>query len=158
MRPHIHFVTGRLAEFSLERVLADLAPKAGWDYSIGVLGITVAALMTPEWIARKLRVPSEATRVLVPGYCNGDLAPIAAATGLPVDRGPKDLRDLPRFFGAETKARDYGAYDIEILGEINHAPRLTLEAILADAAAMRTDGADLIDVGCDPDGPWAGVG
>jgi dihydropteroate synthase-like protein len=158
MRPHIHFVTGRLAEFSLERVLADLSPKAGWDYSIGVLGITVAALMTPEWIARKLRVPAEATRVLVPGYCNGDLAPIAVATGLPVDRGPKDLRDLPRFFGAETKARDYGAYDIEILGEINHAPRLTLDAILAEAAAMRADGADLIDLGCDPGGPWAGVG
>ena len=78
-REHIHFVTGRLAEFSLRRVLETLAPAVGFDYSIEVLGITVAALMTPEWISRRMRVPAAATRVLLPGYCNGDLAPLAAA-------------------------------------------------------------------------------
>ncbi len=51
---HIHFVTGRLAEFSLRQVLADLAPRAGFEYSIDVLGITVAALMTTDWIARRI--------------------------------------------------------------------------------------------------------
>ncbi len=156
-REHWHFVTGRLAEYSLRQVLEDLSKKAAWDYSVGVLGITVAALMTPEWIARKLNVPPEATRILVPGYCAGDLSPISAATGLPVERGPKDLRDLPEFFGRE-KVEDYGAYDIQILAEINHAPRLTLKQILAQAEAYKAAGADLIDVGCDPGDAWAGVG
>ncbi|HEX4128769.1 MAG TPA: DUF6513 domain-containing protein [Pirellulales bacterium] len=157
-REHLHFVTGRLAEFALTKVLEELKPKVDWDYSIGVLGITVAALMTPEWIARKLRVPPEATRIVVPGYCQGDLAPIAAGTGLPVDRGPKDLRDLPRYFGRAVERPGYGAYDIEILGEINYAPRFSIEQLLAQAADLRAAGADVIDVGCDPAARWTGAG
>lgn len=155
-REHIHFVTGRLAEFALRKLLVTLAPQVGFDYSISVLGITVAALMTPAWIARRLTVPPEATRVLVSGYCAGDLDPIAAACGRPVERGPKDLRELPAFFGRVPNP-SYGTCDIEILAEINHAPRLTLTEILAQAAALRADGADVIDLGCDPHGPWTGV-
>src|SRR5438093_13064837 len=98
-RDQIHFVTGRLAEFSLRKVLADLAPQVGFDYTIDVLPITVAALMTPEWIARRIVVPPGTTRVLLPGYCHGDLAPLEAAARARVERGPKDLRELPRFFG-----------------------------------------------------------
>ncbi len=45
----------------------------------------------------------------------------------------------------------------EILAEINHAPRLPLAEILAQAEALRRDGADLIDVGCNPGETWAGV-
>ena len=37
MREHIHFVTGRLAELSLGEVLAELAPRVGFDYSVDVL-------------------------------------------------------------------------------------------------------------------------
>src|SRR5688572_33319025 len=96
-REHIQFVTGRLAEFSLHQVLRTLAPQAGFDYTVDVLGITVAALLTPEWIARRAAKIPEATKVLVPGYCHGDLDPIAAATGKPVERGPKDLRNLPAY-------------------------------------------------------------
>ena len=70
---HIHFVTGRLAEHSLRDILAQLAPKLGFDYSVDVLPITVAALMTTDWIARRIHVPPQATRVLLPGYCGGDL-------------------------------------------------------------------------------------
>ena len=66
-RQNIHFVTGRLAEYSLRSVAADLAAQLGFDYTIGVLPITVAALMTPAWIARHIRVPPEATRVIIPG-------------------------------------------------------------------------------------------
>ncbi len=56
------------------RLLAELAPRVGFDYSIDVLGITVAALMTTDWIAPRLHVPAGTTRVLLPGYCRGDLA------------------------------------------------------------------------------------
>jgi dihydropteroate synthase len=162
-REHIHFITGRLAEFSLRAVLDDLAPRAGFDYSIHVLGITVAALMTPEWIARKLAqqsppVPPETTRVMVPGYCHGSLAAITELTGRPVECGPKDLRDLPTHFGrARLDAANYGEHDIQIVAEINHAPRLTLAEILQQAERLQRDGADLIDVGCDPGQTWSGV-
>jgi dihydropteroate synthase len=155
---HIHFVTGRLAEFSLRRLLNDLGPAVGFQYSIEVLGITVAALMTPQWIARRIHVPPEATRVLIPGYCYGELGPIEQAAGVPVACGPKDLRDLPAFFGREPVSKEsYGQFDIEILAEINHAPRLTRDAIMAQAAAYKASGADLIDVGCDPGATWPGV-
>lgn len=154
---HIHFVTGRLAEHSLRSVVDPLARDVGFDYSIDVLPITVAALMTPEWIAKRTTPAPQATRILVPGYCEGDLKPIEDATGRPVTRGPRDLRELPAFFGREPAPADYGTYDIEIIAEINHCPQLPLEKIRAEAKRLADDGADVIDVGCDPQGPWAGV-
>jgi dihydropteroate synthase len=156
-REHLQFVTGRLAEHALRAVADRLGGQIGFDYTIDVLPITVAALMTPAWIARHVRRDAPATKVIVPGYCEGDLAPIEAATGLPVERGPRDLRRLDELFGRQPQAEGYGQYDIEILAEINHAPRLAVTDILAQAAALKADGADLIDVGCDPGEPWAGV-
>ncbi len=154
---HFHFVTGRLAEHSLRSVVAELAPQVGFSYTIEVLNITVAALMTPDWIAARIHAPPGTTRVLIPGYCDGELAPLVAAAGVPVERGPQDLRRLPEFFGKHPAAGDYGRYDIEILAEINHAPRLSMAELLAEAVRLRADGADVIDVGCDPGAPWSGV-
>jgi dihydropteroate synthase-like protein len=156
-REHIHFVTGRLAEHSLRTIVGLLAAEADFAYSIDVLPITVAALMTPEWIARRIQTPTGTTRVLVPGYCDGDLSPIQEAAGAPVERGPRDLRELPRFFGQTSPPSDYGAYDIEVIAEINHCPQLPLDEILAQAKQLSADGADVIDVGCEPEGPWNGV-
>lgn len=158
--PHVHFVTGRLAEHSLREVAAKVAEQEGFAWSVSVMPITVAALMTPEWIAKRLvgQIPVEATRVILPGYCRGDLQPVQDVAGArPVERGPKDLRELPQFFGQQPP-RDYGAYDIEIIAEINHAPGLSLDFILHVAARLKADGADLIDIGCNPGEPWAGVG
>jgi dihydropteroate synthase-like protein len=154
----IHFVTGRLAEFALRSVLAELGPAAGFEYTVDVLGITVAALMTPEWVARRIQVPPGATQVILPGYCAGDLAPVERAAGVPVRRGPKDVYELPEFFGQQKRAGDYGRYDIEILAEINHAPRLSRQAILDEAARLAADGADLIDLGCNPGETWQEIG
>jgi dihydropteroate synthase-like protein len=156
-REHIQFVTGRLAEYSLRQMVERLATDVGFDSTIDVLPITVAALMTPEWIARRITLAAGVSRILVPGYCTGDLAPIENAAGVPVDRGPRDLRQLPDYFGREPTPPDYGAYDIEIIAEINHCPRLPLADIRAQARQLAANGADLIDVGCEPDGPWAGV-
>ena len=55
--PRYLFVTGRLAEFSLRKVLADLSAQAGFTAEVAVLPITVAALMTPRWVARHLEIP-----------------------------------------------------------------------------------------------------
>jgi dihydropteroate synthase-like protein len=156
-REHIHFVTGRLAEHALRPIVEALAQGVGFEYTIEILPITVAALMTPAWIAKRVRIPPRATRVIVPGYCDADLTPIQALASAKVERGPRDLRDLDEFFGRRPTGDDYGHYDIEILAEINHAPRLTLEQILTEARRLRQSGADIIDVGCDPGEPWAGV-
>lgn len=155
----ILFVTGRLAEFALRRILETLAPQAGFHAEIAVLPITVAALMPTPWIARHLLVPDGTDRVILPGMCRGDLAPVRERAGdVPVERGPDDLRDLPAHFGAASAhARDYGRFDIEILAEINHAPQLSDQERLDQAQRFRDQGADRIDLGCDPGGPWPGV-
>jgi dihydropteroate synthase-like protein len=154
---HIHFVTGRLARHALEQMLPDLSQQVGFDYSIDVLPITVAALMTPEWIAKHVQVSPQATKIIIPGYCSGDLAPLISIIQVPIEVGPRDLRQLPRYFSREVPQK-YGRYDIEIVAEINHCPRLRLGEILDLAREYTRDGADIIDIGCDPGGAWAGVG
>lgn len=156
-REHIHFVTGRLAEHALKSIVAPLAAQAGFAYTVDVLPITVAALMTPEWIARHWHVPADASRVILPGYCEGDLSPLAATTAAKIERGPRDLRQLPAFFLRDPPPLDYGQYDIEIIAEINHCPRLSIREILIEADKLARDGADVIDIGCDPGDAWSGV-
>ena len=157
--PRIHFVTGRLAEHSLRQVLERLAPRAGFTFTVQPLNITVAALMTTPWIARRLEVPEGTTRVLIPGGCRGPLEAFADVSPVAVERGPEDLRRLDEFFGQQARDRSgYGGFDIEIIAEINHAPRLTAAALLTEARRLAADGADRIDVGCDPGSVWTGVG
>src|SRR5262249_7965162 len=158
-RSRILFVTGKLAERALRRLLADLGPKAGFEAEVAVLPISVAALLTTDWGANHLVVPSGAEGILLPGLCQGELEPLAQRTSLPAERGPKDLRDLPEFFGRPSgPPPDYGAFDIEIIAEINHVPQLPVETVLTTARRLNANGADVIDVGCDPATSWNGVG
>ncbi len=153
------FVTGKLAEPALRRVLADLAPAVGFTFDVAVMPITVAALLTTPWVAKRLSVPAGTTRVILPGLCNGELAEVERVANVPVQRGPADLRELSEMFGRRSgPPADYGTFDIEILAEINHAPRKSLAEILSLARRHHADGADLIDLGCDPGGGWGGVG
>jgi dihydropteroate synthase-like protein len=154
---HYLFVTGKLAADALRAQLAELAPKAGFSYEVAVLNITVAALMTPAWIARHLHVPEECDRIMVPGACTGDWTLLETTSQVPVEKGPADLRDLPEHFGQQ-KLTDYGDYDIEILAEINHAPRLAVKELLRQAEQFRASGADVIDLGCDPGHTWQEIG
>lgn len=142
------FVTGRLAEPALRKVLEEMRPE--FEARVAVLKITVAALMTTPWIARFLEVPEGTDLVLIPGLCEGDPAVVSERFGVPVERGPKDLREIPGYFGKEAAASGYGPYAIEILAEINNAPRLSLSQVTAAADYFRRSGADLIDVGCTP--------
>src|SRR5260370_455500 len=148
-QPRLLFVTGKLAEPALKRMLADLGPRVGFQYTVAVLPITVAALATTAWIARHLRVSAGVDRIVLPGLCLGELTIVTQASGVAAERGPKDLRDLPEFFGKpHERPANYGAHDIEILAEINFAPRLNRDELLAQALALRADGADIIDLGC----------
>ncbi|HEX6435125.1 MAG TPA: DUF6513 domain-containing protein [Gemmatimonadales bacterium] len=146
------FVTGTLAEPALRRVVAELQPTI--EPTVAVLKITVAALMTTPWIARHLEVPPEIDLVLIPGLCEGDPAILREQFGVPVEKGPKDLREIPRYFGQSAALLDYGRYAIEILAEINNAPRLSLEQLSSTAEYLRASGADIIDLGCTPGVPF----
>ncbi|MBA61191.1 MAG: dihydropteroate synthase [Planctomycetaceae bacterium] len=155
----ILFVTGRLAEYGLREVLNKLSQQLQFHYELTVMPITVAALMTPAWIARHLQIPDNLDLIVVPGYCDNNLEDLQKTTTVPIELGPHDLRRLPKHFGLGYQIPDdYGQYDIEILGEINHAPRLSIESILEQAKALKDSGADYIDVGCDPGSEWLGVG
>jgi dihydropteroate synthase-like protein len=159
MMPHYVFLTGKLAEPSLRRMLADLGPRVGFEYTVAVLPITVVALATTPWIARHYTPATSIDRIVLPGLCNGELDSLTQVWGnVPIERGPADLRDLPDYFGAAHQPDDYGQYDIEILAEINHAPRLPRDEILTKARQAICDGANLIDIGCDPGTTWQGVG
>src|SRR5437763_11348053 len=89
-RPRLLFVTGRLAGFALRQVLDELAPRAGFIPEVAVLPISVAALLSPRWLARHLEGPEGIERVTVPGLCQGDLAPVIDKARVPVERGPDD--------------------------------------------------------------------
>jgi dihydropteroate synthase-like protein len=82
---------------------------------------------------------------------------LKSAIPIPVEIGPRDLLQLARFFHADPIPQDYGKFDIEILAEINNCPGLSLPEIRLLAAQFTQAGADWIDVGCDPGGPWLGV-
>jgi dihydropteroate synthase len=150
------FVTGRLAEPALRRVLDEL--EAPIEKAVAVLKITVAALMTTPWIARFLEVPPGTDLVLLPGLVEGDTEILRERFGVRVEKGPKDLREIPRYFGQAMAAVDYGAYDIEILAEINNAPKLSRGPLRAAADYFQASGADVIDIGCTPGVPFPALG
>lgn len=158
-RERILFVTGKLAESALRRVVEPLAAEEGFDYEIETLGISVAALMHAEWVLRKLKVAGRFDRAVLPGWCDGDLDTLAEKYGIPFERGPKDLHDLPVHFGAATREPvRLDRHDIEIIAEINHAPRIEDVEIRALAGELFDHGADVIDLGCVPGESWPRVG
>lgn len=80
--------------------------------------------MTPKWLLRKLQVPAAATRVIVPGYLESGIEELRAALNMPVDCGPRDIRNLSEFFGKKREiAAELSEYSIEILAEIDRGAR-----------------------------------
>ena len=108
-----------------------MAPPFAYD--VAVLKITVAALMTTDWIARALEVPAGVGPGPDSRAVRGRPAARSPSTvGVPVEKGPEGpARDSRATSAAPPLARDYGAWDIEILAEINNAPRLTRDAVRA---------------------------
>lgn len=144
--PEYLFVTGKLAADALEDTLQAMEP--GFDYVIERLGISVAALMDARWIGRHLSDARGCDQVMVSGWVQGDLSLIEAKLGVPVVLGPKDLKDIPVFFGGERVLPGYGEYRVKILAEIVEAYQMSWEDILARAEYYRASGADIIDLGC----------
>src|SRR5690606_37863194 len=127
------------------------------------LPIQVAALLTLPWVERKLTLPADHgfEKLVLPGYCRGEVATLEQKLGVPVVIGPRDMRDLPEFFGSTPVVETASLTPaLEIIAEINHASSLTMEQIITLATELTADGADMIDIGCDPqaDRPaWMGL-
>ncbi len=153
MAQKLLFLTGRLAEARLGETVARLGlPDGSWV--IVSLGVKVAALMTEAIVKNRLKGPIEADRVIVPGRSRMDLARLSAHFGVPFERGPDEIVDLPQYLGKGGVAPDLTRYDLRIFAEIIEAPTLSVEAIVARAAALAASGADVIDIGCQPDTPF----
>ncbi|WP_042300859.1 DUF6513 domain-containing protein [Paraburkholderia kururiensis] len=150
---HIVFLTGRLAEKSLVNVLESMTP-APFSWEVREIGLQVAALMTADLILRRVPAPIAAQRVIVPGRCRGDLDALTQHYGVPVERGPEEVKDLPQFFGRKAQPFDLTRYETEIFAEIVDAPRLDLDGIAARAKEYAAQGADVIDIGCLPETPF----
>ena len=144
----ILFVTGRLAEHGLREVVTGIAEKLGFLFEIAVPGIQVAALLHTSLLLKRLTVPDHVTKVILPGWCQGDVAELQQHFGKPFELGPRDLYDLPEYFGlTNRRAADLSRYSVEILAEINHATRMRLDDIIREARSMAEAGANVIDVG-----------
>ena len=144
------FVTGRLAEPALRNIMSELA----LDHQIAVMNISVAALMTTRWIARRLEVPAGVDNIVIPGLCEGDVDTLQQATGLPVRKGPADVRALPEWYGKEAVRAELGPRDVRVFAEINDVQSLSREQVIDRADAYRAEGADVIDLGLSLDRPW----
>jgi dihydropteroate synthase-like protein len=150
------FVTGKLAAPALRATLSRLSLP--FEYEIATMRISVAALMTPAWIARHLALPEGIGHILIPGLCDGDPQALADHFGVPADKGPADLKQLPHYFGQADARAAYGAFDIRIFAEINNVPYLARDEIFNLAAYYRESGADVIDLGLSPDRGWLDEG
>ncbi|MDO8845995.1 DUF6513 domain-containing protein [Methylicorpusculum sp.] len=152
MSEHILFLTGKLAEKQLRRILEQIQPE--FSYTVHQLGIKVAALMTTDMIARRLTDTFNADRIIVPGRCRGDIDKLSTDLSVPVERGPDELKDLPQYFGKAAHKVDISQYTVKVFAEIVDAPFVSIETILQRASYYRDNGADVIDIGCLPGTPF----
>ena len=117
--------------------------------------------MTPQLGRPPSRAAAEGSTASSCPAIAGATSPIVErVAGAPVELGPEDLRDLPRFFGGRGDAA-------RRLRPIRHRdprrdqPRpAALSPATCSPPPSITDreGADVIDLGCDPGGPWPEVG
>jgi dihydropteroate synthase len=152
-REHVALLTGHMAKARVEKTMAGLSP-APFGWSVIDTGVKVAALLTEEIIRRRVRLPDGTTRVVLPGRCRADPESLARHFGVPVERGPDEVVDLPAFFGRGARGLDLSGHDLRIFAEIVDAPALSPEAILARAQDLARRGADVIDLGGLPDTPF----
>ena len=86
----------------------------------------------------------------MPGRCRGSLEALSQTLGLPIDRGPEELKDLPQYFGKAAQKPDLSRYSLKIFAEIVDAPNVSVEEVVKRAHYYKKNGADVIDIGCLP--------
>jgi dihydropteroate synthase len=150
MAEKLLFLTGHLAEKRLAATIAGLG-LADDSWRIANIGIKVAALMTEAIVKHRLKTPIAADRVIIPGRARMDLESLRSHYGVPFERGPDEIVDLPQYLGKGGRPPDLSRHDMRIFAEIVEAPTLGIEALVARARKHRAAGADVIDIGCQPD-------
>tara|TARA_B100000886_G_C20414664_1_gene488709 strand:- start:207 stop:1586 length:1380 start_codon:yes stop_codon:yes gene_type:complete len=145
----ILFLTGKLAERQLSRILDSMKPE--FNYKINQIGVSVAALMSENIIMRRVTKEKGYDKIIVPGKFRGDLQKLSNFFDIPVERGPDDLTNLPDYFGLEYQEQSLKDNDCMIFSEIVDATILSVDQILTRAFEYKKDGADVIDLGCMPD-------
>lgn len=155
MATKILFLTGKLAEPSVQKVLKEMAPLP-FDYRVHQLGLSVAALMTDKMIARRLKPEDyqDCDEIIVPGRCRGDLDALSQELNIKITRGPEEIKDLPVHFGKARKQPDLSRYNVNIFAEIVDAPERDIDSLIQRASYYRDNGADVIDIGCLPQEPF----
>lgn len=150
MPERLVFLTGHLAKARLEKLLASLG-ETDFAWEIIDIGVKVAALMTEDIIRRRLKMPDDTSRVVLPGRFRGDVDSLSHHFGVVFQRGPDEIADLPAFLGRAGRPPDLSRHDIRIFAEIVEAPTLSVDALVARAARLVAAGADVIDLGCLPE-------
>ena len=151
-KPHYFFITGNLAYKGLHNVLS--YHDFPFTYSIANLNVGVAALLNTRIILRRLQLTQPCDAVYLPGRFRGNLEELTQNFGVPFLRGPKELKELPDFFGKKPSYRNLDQYAINVFAEITDAPNMQEEAILKEALLLQGMGANVIDIGCLPDTPF----
>jgi len=149
MTENILFLTGHLARPRLEAVLQGM--ETDFDWNVLDIGVKVAALMTEDIILRRLEDVNGADKIMLPGRCRADIDRLSERYGVPVVRGPDELKDIPIYFGRARKAADMTKYDMQIFAEIVDASALSVEEIVSRAQDYARKGANVIDLGGLPD-------
>jgi dihydropteroate synthase-like protein len=157
MAERLVFLTGHLARLRLEKLLAGLG-ETDFSWEVIDIGVKVAALMTVEIIERRLRLPEGTGRVILPGRFRGDVDRLSTHFGIPFQRGPDEIADLPPFLGRAGQPPDLSRHDIRIFAEIVDAPALSIAELAARARVLAAAGADVIDIGCLPETPFPLLG
>ncbi|HEY6630421.1 MAG TPA: DUF6513 domain-containing protein [Rhizobiaceae bacterium] len=157
MAERLVFLTGHLAKARLERLLVSLG-ETEFAWAVVDIGVKVAALMTEEIIKRRLKLPGGTDRVILPGRFRGDVERLSAHFGVPFQRGPDEIADLPPFLGRAGIPPDLSRHDMRIFAEIVDAPALSIDALVARARTLAVAGADVIDIGCLPETPFPLLG
>ncbi|TRO51689.1 dihydropteroate synthase-like protein [Candidatus Bathyarchaeota archaeon] len=96
-------ITGLLAE----KTLKNYAEESTVESAVFALKVPVAALLSPEKIAKTLKKTSIQgfDLILVPGLIRGDTSVITNSVGIPTFKGPKYAADLPTVLNALERVR-----------------------------------------------------
>ncbi|MDE0309660.1 MAG: DUF6513 domain-containing protein [Acidiferrobacterales bacterium] len=149
MPDRILFVTGKLAHSSLQRTMDGISSEA-FSYEIRPLGVSVAALISESILMRRLDAVDSFDMVMLPGLCAGNVERLSDHFGVNVVKGPKELKDLPEYFGAQSRKASLDHHSVLIFAEIVDAPNLPIDQIVELARTYQDSGADVIDLGCLP--------
>lgn len=153
MTERVVLVTGSLAEPRVKRMANEIGGET-IEPVVANVGVKVAALMTTDIVERRLKLPDGVDRVIMPGRFRGDLERLSDFFGTRFERGPDEIADLPEYLGQARQKVDLSQHNMTIFAEIVDATAMSVDQIIERSRKLRTEGADVIDLGCLPDSPF----